>query len=177
MTLRTMAIAFSFLLISPLALPNFNLASGKGGGGGGSGSSTRIRVEAELDPVPNPPNPNAEGSAKLEIKGTQAQFEATVEIPVDNFTDDPANHQVELNLSTGIACMLPFDEIEQELEHGVIVTVAEYKVVIQQTNGGAPFDKKGTCGLTFPTLNPNGGDTATATLDGTGILTGTFQVH
>jgi len=176
MTSRAMVIAFSFLLASPLALPNLSLAGGKGGGGGGGGSQTRIRLEADLNPVGSPPA-NAEGSAKLEIKGGKAQFEATVEIPVDNFIDDPANHNVALNLSTGITCMLPFDEIEQELEHGVIVTVAEFKVVIQQTNGGLPFNKKGTCGATFPTLNPIGGDTATATLDGTDILTGTFQVH
>ena len=190
MTSKAIAIAFSFLLISPLALPNFNLASGKGKGSSNSANQTRTRVEADLDPVNNFVG---EGSSKYEKKGAREQFEATVEIPVDVNDQvngvDPNDDQVKLKLTltdpdtlvlTDVFCKLDFDEIELDLQLGM---VAEYKVVIQR-NGGLPFAKKGSCstssdGLTpplvLPVVHPN--DTASVTLDGPQILTGTFQNH
>ncbi len=158
--------------------------------GGSSGSKVKVEVRAELEPFGTSPEPDAEGQARHK-KETRTrdevptikkdEFKATVKIPVpspalgitDEASAESANVSLILSNTGGIFanCQLEFDEIDEDDDDEM---QAEFKVDVRLKNGTVR-DKKGACGGTVPNAQEN--DVATATVNGTDFLQGTFEPH
>lgn len=151
----------------------------------GGGSKVKLEVRAELEPFDGSPEPDAEGKArhKKETRTKNGvttikkdEFKATVEFPVPSLglgiADEAAAEDAEvlLILSRGSSdfatCLMEFDEVEDD--------EAEFKVDVRRRKGTLR-ERKGTCGESVP--DAQAGDVATATLNGTPFLRGTFVCH
>lgn len=152
----------------------------------GGGSKVKLEVRAELEPFGSPaPEPDAEGKARhkketrtkndvMTIK--KDEFKAAVEFPVPSpgleIADEAAAEDAEvlLILSRGgvdfATCLMEFDEVEDD--------EAEFKVDVR-IRKDTLRERKGTCGGSVP--DAQAGDVATATLNGTPFLQGTFICH
>jgi hypothetical protein len=168
MVISTKASLIALSMLVPFAFTSAGMAKNNGKSGNG-----KIRVEADLEaPALIPVEGDGEGDARYEErihKGVSKtkRFQAKVRIPVSNSSplgiiDEAAaqNADVQLVLSHGLdaleptpyaTCILQLTEIEQELEDGVPVSVAVYKVDVRselrgrsqrqrQIHGGCDID-------------------------------------
>ena len=156
------------IMLVPLGLASAGMAKNNGKSG-----NAKIRLEADLEsPALIPVEGDGEGDARYDEKTHKGvsktkRFNAKVKIPILNTSplgiiDEAAaeNADVQLVLSRGVdaldptpyaTCVLQLTEIEEELEDGVPVSLAVYKVDVRselrgrtqrqrQIHGGCDID-------------------------------------
>ncbi len=165
---------------------------GQANGGSSGPKKVKIDVRAELEPFDASSEPDPEGRARhhKEIrKGVikKDEFKAMVKIPVPapglGITDETTaeNADIRLVLSGAgvgsVECLLEFDEIEEDDDDDELQAV--FKIHVRMKKGELR-EKKGMCIMTggsHVVPNAQDGDTATATVNGTPFLEGTFEQH
>lgn len=154
---------------------------------GANGLGEEVEVMwATLGPCCGDPEPEAHGKAIRKIVTDEGitlreRFRAKVEVPVPSIglaiADEAAATSADIRVILSregadyAECLMEFIEVETELEDGVLVTEAKYKVNVVQPAGGPLLLKRGTCDvdLTLAGVQPGvpqvlPGDVATVVL-------------